>query len=1480
MEKQIQITGEHQGQICIEYMSSLNYAMVLNKQSAISKLELRNSSARPWRNICVFLTGELIEPCQQSISFLKPKKAISIVDFDLRPVLTKLMALTESVQTAFCLTVTIDDEQVMRHSLPLVVMTVNQWHGIDTLPELITSYITPNYPGIQNLCRSASECLKQATGKDALDDYQSQDRLQVANQVEAMFNALRKESITYITSPANFEVTGQRVRLVDQTLNSKMGNCLDLSLLMCSCLEGIGLHTMMVLFNSHAIMGVWTEESVWTPMVGYDVRFLKKSIDDGRRLILIDATAIAAGCNLSEAMAGAEKYLDEHAKEFNLFVDVQSARNNGIRPLPHCILTETGWMIEEDGMAHAEDNWNVNKAEDAVVALDKLENKRLLWERKLLDLSLCNNLLNMKRTGQIVAFKDVPTDDILKAFKTGKLLDLLDTKDNLKTTKELYRSARNSLEENGANTLFLSIGVLKWYDNTNEGPFLAPVIFIPVEIVRQNSNIYIVRMRDEEPLLNTTLFEKLRQDFGIDIPRLSFMMDHTNVLKQWKGVLAELQENIDALCIDTKKPWEVKQECRLGVFSFSKFVMWNDIHTASAVLEKNRIIGSLITGQSFIASSETEVSARELDKVAKPSEYAIPLDVDSSQLEAIVKSGKDESFVLYGPPGTGKSQTITNMIANALYQGKRVLFVAEKKAALEVVQERLGKIGLTPFCLELHSNKADKKSFLAQMSTVLDIQAKPQHPFFEEHSDELFAKRQELNAYIDALHQKREQGLSLYEYINRYQEIEGEMIPLTYQDICHFGADDVEDIRLLLLSLDKVEEILGSHPAENVFMGLYPLENSLQNQTELTRLLSLMPDEIAWAKKKAGSLLNRIIMKKTPMQLIKERDCWKRLCSLAVIDETIISDLDALEDAIRRWNEHVDHLRLWYHFSTVWLKLLQHNVLRIQSYYLQHNGASTSRAFAKGYFMRMIHRIIDQDSALRSFNGMLFEDTIGQFRCLTRNFQKLTVESLQHKLTKQVAEAMADKELSEEITTLRKKISTNGRAVSVRKMIEQTHNLLPRLCPCMLMSPLSVAQYLEMTAGMFDLVIFDEASQMPTSEAIGAIARGKNVVVVGDLKQMPPTSFFVTNSTNEDDIDIDDMESILEDCISISLPRKYLNWHYRSRHESLIAFSNAHFYDGQLVTFPSVDDQDCKVSLQYVNGTYDFGKTRSNQQEAKAVVADVIARLRGQLPVHEGGKGTPHRSIGIVSFNKNQANLIEDFLMDALAKDTQLEELALKSDEPIFVKNLENVQGDERDIILFSVGYGPDKNGKVSMNFGPLNQAGGERRLNVAVSRARYEMKVFSTLHPHQIDLQRTNAMGVRGLKRFLEYAETGVLPCPVSQLPDQGSDTIVEQISQKFREKGFEVYQNVGNSKFNIDIALVDKNNPSRYAIGIIVDTPEYRSIPTASDREIVYPDILHSLGWTLHHIWSVDWMERPEKCLKDIMKAVVGDFGFFIHL
>ena len=412
-----------------------------------------------------------------------------------------------------------------------------------------------------------------------------------------------------------------------------------------------------------------------------------------------------------------------------------------------------------------------------------------------------------------------------------------------------------------------------------------------------------------------------------------------------------------------------------------------------------------------------------------------------------------------------------------------------------------------------------------------------------------------------------------------------------------------------------------------------------------------------------------------------------------------------------------------------------------------------------------------------------------------------------------------------------------------------------------------MAQFIDLNAEKFDLVIFDEASQMPTSEAVGAIARGKALVCVGDSKQMPPTSFFTSNQIDEEDADMDDMESILDDCITLSLCEHQLNWHYRSKHESLIAFSNSQYYDNHLLTFPSIDDRIAKVTLVPVNGVYDKGRTRSNPEESKAIVNEILRRL--------SDKELQKYSIGVVAFSRVQGDLIEDDLMEALDKNPQLKEIAMNGKEPIFVKNLENVQGDERDVILFSIGYGADKHGKVSMNFGPLNNAGGERRLNVAVSRARYEMMVFSTLKSSQIDLKRSNAKGVEGLKGFLEFAETGKLPFISGASQDSDANVMVEQICDALARKGYITESFVGRSNFKVDIAVSTQDHPEKFILGILCDGKNYFETKTTRDREIVQPNVLRMLNWKVMRVYSIDWYENRERALAEILKELQSAEG-----
>ncbi|MEO0479414.1 MAG: AAA domain-containing protein, partial [Planctomycetota bacterium] len=456
-----------------------------------------------------------------------------------------------------------------------------------------------------------------------------------------------------------------------------------------------------------------------------------------------------------------------------------------------------------------------------------------------------------------------------------------------------------------------------------------------------------------------------------------------------------------------------------------------------------------------------------------------------------------------------------------------------------------------------------------------------------------------------------------------------------------------------------------------------------------------------------------------------------------------------------------------------------------------------------------------------------------------------------------------------EVGLLKRELRKKRRHLPVRKLLDQTQHLTPRLKPCFLMSPLSVAQYLDAGDSPFDLVVFDEASQIAPWDAVGAIARGSHCVVVGDSRQLPPTSFFQTMDGEEfgDDEDIEDLESILDEFSAAGFRALDLEWHYRSRHESLIAFSNHHYYENRLLTFPSpAEDVDgMGLSVKPVpDGVYDRSKSRTNRKEAESVVEDLCSRLRA---------GTDN-SLGVVTFSMAQRELIEDLLDVERRKSPELERFfSVDVEEPVFVKNLENVQGDERDVILFSIGYGPDASGKVSMHFGPLNLSGGERRLNVAVTRARRQIVVHSTLRADQIDLRRTQAEGVKGLKNFLEYAERGsaALSAWAEEVgPGEAESPFEAEVAAALRARGHDVAYQVGCSGYRIDLAIRDPEAPGRFVLGIECDGANYHSAKTARDRDRIRESVLRGLGWEICRIWSTDWWRHPAREIERVEAAL----------
>ena len=573
--------------------------------------------------------------------------------------------------------------------------------------------------------------------------------------------------------------------------------------------------------------------------------------------------------------------------------------------------------------------------------------------------------------------------------------------------------------------------------------------------------------------------------------------------------------------------------------------------------------------------------------------------------------------------------------------------------------------------------------------------------------------------------------------------------------------------------------------------------------------------------------------------------------------------LSAAADRLRVYADNADKLRYAAEFNTADKALADSGLACVSESYRAGNVSSENveTAFSCALHYQLALAMIHADERLKGFSSNSLNDLIVQFKLETERFSRLTVQELAARLSAKIPVAGSACSAASEMGILKRAIKSGGRMISLRSLFDKIPTLLRRLCPCMLMSPISVAQYIDPSFPKFDLVIFDEASQLPTAEAAGTIARGENVVIVGDPKQLPPTNFFSSNRIDEENSDKEDLESLLDDCLAISMPQEYLKWHYRSRHESLIAYSNMKYYDNKLLTFPSNNDLISKVSIVHPEGFYDKGKTKQNKAEARAVVDEIIRRLSDEKLRGE--------SIGVVTFSLVQQNLIDDMLCEEWEKHPELEELDQRSTEPIFIKNLENVQGDERDVILFSVGYGPDQNGNVSMNFGPLNREGGWRRLNVAISRARKAMIVYSVLRPEQIDLSRTRSEGVAGLKGFLEFAEKGRLAVIQHDSAAPSADsTVAESIAKAIAEMGYDVKCAIGSSEFKVDIGVIDPENEEEYILGILLDGSAENS--TAQDKFVLQPGVLKGLGWNLIRIWTLDWFDDRQRVLCSIKAAI----------
>ncbi|KKC49876.1 hypothetical protein VE23_12475 [Paenibacillus sp. D9] len=1711
---------------------AVNYAMQQNDVPIVRSIRIRSLGPVELRlvKLTIKTEPEFAEEWSRTIDLIPAEGLLDLGAAPIRLSGSYLASLTERVRGTLKLEISQDGRILHEESSPIVVLAYDEWAGLAAMPDMIGGFVLPNHPVVAGIIREAAPLLEKWTGSPSFDAYQSRNPNRVRHQAAAIFAAIQARGITYAVAPASFEAIGQRVRLPDAVTQQGLGNCLDLTVLYAACLEAVGLHPLAVFTEGHAFPGVWLVEETFAESIQDDLSLLTKRMAAGvHEISVAEATLMTAGgcASFEEAEAAALTHLGK-PDAFELFVDIRRTRFSGIRPLPVRVHGPTGWEIVEEpqgrtATAHAEapTEMAIQVAPGEATFISVTKQKQ--WERKLLDLTLRNTLLNFRMTKSALPllhdrlgeledslaegkefqllprpldwegtarsaelFQSVRQDDPLAAlirqeFQQKRLRADAGDRELADKAVHLYRSARLSLEENGANTLYLALGLLKWYESSaSDQPRYAPIVLVPVELVRKTSAAGIVlRSRDEETQINITLLEMMRQDFGIEISGLDPLpRDERGI--DLAGVFAAIRRVILNL-----SRWDVEESAMVGLFSFSRFVMWNDIRSRAEDLARSPVVASLMAGRLQWEPGVTFPASNRLDELQAPDQLLLPISSDSTQLTAIAAAQGGKSFVLHGPPGTGKSQTITNMIASSLAEGRTVLFVAEKMAALSVVQSRLEAIGLGPYALELHSNKSTKKAVLDQLRQTLERARAASPEDWQRQADRLAASRSELGGYVASLHRKYGFGASLSEAISRFGELRGasesvRLEPSVVGGMTQDGYEDWQDLARQLVAAGRAAGHPHGHvwrdatgtaysPALRAEAGhlvaairqtLASLPDSWAALTELAgldasdlepgklaraaavlELLKDMPielpqgllgvpeldaaraeverairhgrarDEIRarlaarfslellasdaagtlaeWRQAERKWFLPRLLQQnrllkavrryslpgtvlgkpdveavlsdtvrcQTESEALKQSEpaasallgrqwnggeaAWDSveatLTWVVRLQETLsqlhleldrayharrslagtlasgreaflqsrgpaisdllqlVKELGRLEgqlserlgidfaamdgargdgdwtrfrmDRAEAWQQHLDNLREWCSWRQVRGRAIESGLEALATAYetgrLRHEEVIP--AFERAWWTAAIAHILESDPQLGSFSGQLFEEKIKTFQATMDTYESLTRQEIAARLASRIPPMEAQAASSSEAGILLRAIRSGGRGLSLRSLFERIPNLLSRICPCMLMSPMSVAQYLDPGHAPFDLVLFDEASQLPTSEAVGAMARGRSVIVVGDPKQLPPTSFFTSTASGEETDEAavpDDLESILDDCLALGMPQEHLLWHYRSRHESLIAFSNRHFYESKLLTFPSPYERKSSVVWHPVEGMYDRGRTKQNRAEAEQVIAEIARRLRDpQLCRH---------SIGVVTFSSIQQTLIEDRLDEMFRLDSSLELAASRLHEPIFIKNLENVQGDERDVILFSIGYGPDASGKVALNFGPLNRDGGWRRLNVAVSRARREMHVFSSLRADQLDASRTRAQGVSALRAFLDYAEKGASALGMqSDLLAGGELGIESQIAAGLERKGYRVDLRVGTSGYRIDLAIVHPDDPDRYLLAVLCDGETYRTGKTARDREVLRTEMLRQLGWSLHRVWAMDWLHSPEREVERIIQT-----------
>ena len=1298
----------------------------------------------------------------------------------------------------------------------------------------------------------------------------------------------------------------------------------------------------------------------------------------------------------------------------------------------------------------------------------------------LIELSFANPLISYKKpksrgiqfnVEDPIGFLDkvmLPGGQIENLYGSGYVTTAV-TADVFTKASKTIEDAKLHIEEKGVNVLFLSALYLKWKENAASELFNeAPLLLIPVKLSVKDLVIR-VENNEEDIQENFALAEKLKGTLG-DLPKF----EESETLNEFIEKIKSFCRSFDEWSLDENK-------IIIDIFKTQKYLIYEDlkhenwVDEGSSTEQLPELIRNAVE-QKLFGESNGEITSDDIDRLEPVCDPMLIRDADLTQLQSVLKSRGNSSFIIQGPPGTGKSQTITNLISDSIYLGKKVLFVSEKSTALEVVKDNLTDAGLGDLVLDLHDSNSRKTNVLRDIASSIDrlksYQPDTSFPGGEYYTlkEQIYKIRcslnsplgstkllpeailigygnileilrlseistSDLNTYLEKISAHNfewshadflRKRAALNSYLKLIDGLDGvdiekfNAVPFPASDlmfdrvkakkICKqivelLSGDQNQEIKadiefaklcnLSSLSVDQLESLKSLKIWNTGFLDCSDTLNEIReklssiSQKRLEFAKKILPS--TWSHKNStiiddhanisAGLLNSLLggskkfesfakkyfyppfsnEKIMPLVRIHKshedgiNQIKKSLIQFAndqnFASEISLLDPEELEDYVEKiiflvnifsaypklkayLNSHPEDAFLKYierlivaskessdpaakEVNTLFISLSElfgengreiihaknSNKIISSLMYLLDNfdnwrdlGQAKAEIYKENlveiteqdlvpplnlidylYYKSIYEKLLASNPGLSDLNGSSLESLRERFLELDK-LRKL--ESKQSILLRQqeiLLNSLSSQ--SDGMVLLKREMNKKRNVLSVRKLVHNCFEELSSIKPVFMLSPLTVSTFIPKKMHSFDLVIFDEASQVKPADAIGAILRGTNCIIVGDRKQLPPTRMFDSDSGDDlsyvdsFDKDIDplansslkDIESILDFASSLNMPEMRLNWHYRSKFSSLIAVSNKEFYQNDLIVFPDARAPSENEGLVYTyipNGNYDRSDTRKNTNEADVVVKEIIEHFRSN----------PTKSLGVVTFSVAQKEAIEERLFHTEEARRLKDEFNRNHEkEPFFIKNLETVQGDERDCIFISIGYGRAANSiSNAISFGPLNQSGGERRLNVLISRAKYLCRVFSSLHYHEIDTESSKNNGVLCLKTFLKYAETKNLDVPIVTGGDYDSE-FERSVANSIKSLGFEVDCQVGSLGFKIDLAVKDPKHPGRYLFGIECDGATYHSSLTARERDRLRQEILESRGWVIHRIWSTDWFSNKNREINKIKSRII---------